>query len=72
MDGTKRYWLEKLFYAGWTYIGIILIFFGGLKVPKIFLKSLGQFLEPFCDHFFRLFLGVIFMNLGAIQGAQVH
>ena len=31
MDGTKRYWLEKLFYAGWTYIGLMLLFAGGLS-----------------------------------------
>ena len=31
MGGTKRYWLEKLFYAGWTYIGLMLLFAGGLS-----------------------------------------
>ena len=31
MDGTRRYWLEKLFYAGWIYIGLMLLFAGGLS-----------------------------------------
>ena len=31
MDGTRRYWLEKLFYSGWTYIGLMLLFAGGLS-----------------------------------------
>jgi len=31
MDGTTRYWLEKLFYTGWIYIGLMLLFFGGLS-----------------------------------------
>ena len=31
MDGTKKYWLEKIFYIGWTYVAIMLLFGGGLS-----------------------------------------
>ena len=31
MDGASRYWLVKLFYAGWIYIGLMLLFAGGLS-----------------------------------------
>ncbi|SVD15008.1 uncharacterized protein METZ01_LOCUS367862, partial [marine metagenome] len=31
VDGTKRYWLEKLFYIGWSYVGVMLFLAGGLS-----------------------------------------
>ena len=31
MDGTRRYWLEKLLYAGWIYISLMLFLSGGLS-----------------------------------------
>ena len=31
MDGTQRYWLEKLLYTGWIYIGLMLFIAGGLS-----------------------------------------
>ena len=31
IDRTKKYWLEKIFFAGWTYIGLMLLFAGGLS-----------------------------------------
>ena len=31
VNGTERYWLEKLFYIGWSYIGVMLFLAGGLS-----------------------------------------
>ena len=31
MDGTQKYWLTKILYAGWIYVALMVILTGGLS-----------------------------------------
>ena len=56
MDGTKKYRLERLFYASWIYIGLMLLFAGGLSkfghlIPLAFsLRMLQNYLVENKSH----------------------